>query len=218
MSGGIDYDTTNFHALQDELKALNEAALADGLVAPRDGRIAMPKRAATQRARRPAPRKKPSSQAPAQSAAPDKSRKPRKPAPDRSNAAAARLLAMLVRGADDKSPAVPGTRFTEAGVGRLLAHLRRRRSRRIGPWLRFLQRAERYLSRPVSSGVRTIEGIGLERLQVFARQLDEIVDGGWPQFQAARATRRQRLTRTDTFSPQQDKIAPAPARRKGNGR
>ena len=55
-----------------------------------------------------------------------------------------------------------------------MAHLRRPRSRRIGPWLRFLQRAERYLSRPVPFGVRTVEGVGLERLQVFSRQLDEI--------------------------------------------
>ena len=95
-----------------------------------------------------------------------------------------------------------------------MAHLRRPRSREIGPWLRFLQRAERYLSRPVPFGVRTVEDVGIERLQVFSRQLDEIAAGGWAQFQAARRTR---FARPDAFPPG-DEIVPTAARRKGSSR
>ena len=197
MSAGIGYDTTTFEALRNELKALNARALADGLVAPRDGRIVVPRRPATE-AR------------PMAAGAPAKPRKGR----DLGKVAVARLLALLDHGAEDTSPAVPGTHFTEAGVARLMAHLRRSRSRRIGPWLRFLQRAERYLSRPVPFGVRTVEDVGIERLQVFSRQLDEIAAGGWAQFQAARRTR---LGRTDAASPE-DEAVPAAARRKGPSR
>lgn len=212
MSGGGAYDTTTFHALQDELKALNESAIADGLVAPRDGRIAMPKRPVRQRARRATPRQGASTP---QTTAASVPAKRRKGGPDRGKAAAKRLLALLVRGADDKSPAVPGTRFTEAGVARLLARLRRKRSGRIGAWLRFLQRVERYLSLPVSSGVHTIDGVGLERLQVFSRQLDDIARIGWAQFQEIRTVKRRgRLARAGNLPLPEDGTAPAATRRK----
>lgn len=95
---------------------------------------------------------------------------------------------MLGGAETDASPLVPGTDFTEDGVVRLLAHLRKPRNRRY----RFLQRMRRFLTRPVAAGTHTSAGVSVERLQVVSRQLLEIEAHGWNRFQATRAARRGR--------------------------
>ena len=187
MSAERGYDGTALNALRQELKRLNEAALADGLVASRDGRIEMPSR----------PRRKPFKRRSAGSANSEVDKKQSAgPSPNAGKAASRRLLTMGARIADDKSLAVPGTEFTEAGVTRLLATLRRPRRRRVGAWHRFRQQIERYLSRPVSSGLCSAAGVSVERLQVLSRQLHEIDRHGWSRFQEKRANRRRRTTAT----------------------
>lgn len=107
---------------------------------------------------------------------------------DKSRAGARRLLVMLRRIDGDDSPPVPGTDFTEAGVVRLLGHLRRRKSQGF----RFLRHLYRLLTRPVALGMRTSAGIGVERLQLVGRQLEEIEIHGWDHFHSRRVARRGR--------------------------
>jgi hypothetical protein len=110
------------------------------------------------------------------------------PPQDKGKEGAQRLLAMLTRQEDDQSPGVPGTSFTEAGVVRLMAHLRTPRSRRF----RYRRRLLTYLTRPVAMGVRTAAGISVERLQMVHRQLVQLQAMGWDRFQATRAAKRAR--------------------------
>ena len=184
------YDTTRFEALRRVLSTLNEGALADGLVAVRDGVAVVPEppRRALRKAAKATAAAKATPKAP-EGASPTAEKKP-----DRSPAAAARLLALLRRQEGDESADLSGTTYTEAGVARLLAHLRARRSKRGGgAWARFLQRADRYLARPVPLGIRTVRGVGFERLQVVARQLAEIEANGWARFRESRAVRRRKV-------------------------
>jgi hypothetical protein len=165
MEAAQDFDTTTFNALRSELQRLNEAALKDGLIAPRNGLPQLPNTS------RPEPTEDSVSA-------------------DRGKAAARRMLAMLAREEGDDSPAVPGTPFTEAGVVRLLAHLRRRAKPRGGGSHPLAQRLNRFLARPISMGVRTSAGVSVERLQVAFSQLQEVEANGWNHFQSVRAARR----------------------------
>ena len=200
MQADTGYDTTRFQALRRVLGALNERAHADGLVAVRDGVVLSPEKR-TRAARKAAAAKK----------------GPK--GPDRSPAAAAGLLALLRRRDGDQSPDVPGTAFTEDGVMRLLSRLRERRSSRgTGAWLRFLKGAERHLGHPVPFGLRTVQGVGLERLQVFARQLESIETGGWARFLESREVRRRKVVATLPLTRDAVKAEPAKSRRKGKSR
>ncbi len=214
MQADSGYDTTGFEALRRELLTLNEGALADGLVAVRDGVVVTP-----ERPRRVARRK---IAAPAKAAAALKGKpkapKKAKKRPDRSPDAARRLLALLSRRKGDESLDLPGTAFTEAGVTRLLAHLRGRRSKRGGAWVRFLQRADRYLQRPVPAGNRTVQGVGFERLQIVTRQLAEIELGGWARFHESHAVRRRKVVPTAPLTQDAAPADPAASRRKGTSR
>ena len=166
MTAELGYDTTNLRALQDELRHLNAAAFAEGLL----GDVPKPRTEA------------------ADAAPPEPSKASRR----RGKAAARRLLDLAGRVEDDDSPDVPGTRFTEAGVVRLLAHLRRRRGRG-GAWPRFLARIGRSLARPVSFGQHVVAGVALARLQIVCRQLLEIERHGLAHLTARRAVRRGRV-------------------------
>jgi hypothetical protein len=167
MDARPGYDLTTFNALRLELVRLNEAALADGLIAPRNGLPQLP-----------------------QTERPDAEPAEGSDSPDRGKAAAQRMLAMLARDEGDDSPSVPGTPFTEAGVVRLLAHLRRRAKPRSGGSHPLAQRLNRFLTRPVSMGVRTSAGVSVERLQVAYSQLQEVEANGWNHFQSVRSARR----------------------------
>lgn len=191
MDAETGYDTTNLHALRQELKRLNDDALEAGLIAPREGRSGAPAPGA------------PLERAQTRST-------------DKGKAGARRLLMMLARGTDDESPAVPGTDFTEAGVVRLLAHLHKPRSR----GRRFLHRLRRFLTRPVAAGMPTSAGVSVERLQVVSRQLLEIEARGWDYFQSIRAARHGRQTspsRSDPPGIRRPATAPASPRAPKSG-
>ncbi len=104
-------------------------------------------------------------------------------------AGARRLLTMLRRLDGDDSPPVPGTDFTEAGVVRLLAHLRNPGNRAPA---RYLQRLRRYLARPVQFGLRVSAGVSVERLQWVARYLKDIEAYGLAHVQSVKAARQGR--------------------------
>lgn len=210
MQADDGYDTTRFDAIRRDLSALNEAALADGLVAVRDGVVVSPDR--PRRARRRA-----AARAEAAGPGPAPASEQAEPAAkeDRSPVAAARLLALLRRQDGDESPVVTGTAFTEAGVARLLAHLQERRAKRGGAWLRFLKRSNRYLSRPVPAGIRTVHGVSFERLQFVARQLAEIEANGWSKFREARRARRRKVAPIPALTQDDAGTEPAKSPRKG---
>src|SRR5579859_7825526 len=138
------YDAAKLNALRRELQQLNDAAASSGLIAPRRVRPAAALRAREERAR-------------AEFA-------------DQGKAAAMRLLTILGRIEGDVSPAISGTMFTEGGVVRLLAHLRKR-SVRAQRGNRFFRRLLAYLTRPVPMGTRTSAGVSVERLQLVSRRL-----------------------------------------------
>ena len=161
MDLGPGYDVTKLHGLRQELARLNEAALKDGLIGHRHFKIAMPSQQPIVERRR-----NTSSRA--------------------GKASAQRLLDLLGPAEDDRSPLVPGTNFTEDGVVRLLAHLRKPRLLRY----RYLQRLHSYLIRPVAKGARASAGVSVERLQAVSRQLLEIKARGWYRFRSMRAARR----------------------------
>lgn len=154
------YDDTNLQALRRELERLNEAAVKTGLIAPDAG--------ADVRAR--------NAIADGRDAGSGR----------RGKAGASRLLRIMGRIEGDDSPLVPGTRCTEQGVVRLLAHLDRPRSQQFP----FLVRMHRFLVRPVPRGTRTSAGISVERLQVVSRQLQQIKALGWEEFRSIAAARR----------------------------
>jgi hypothetical protein len=104
---------------------------------------------------------------------------------------ARRLLGMLARIEGDVSPAIPGTEFSEDGVVRLLAHLRKPRVR-VQRGNRFFRRLLTFLTRPVSSGMRTSAGVSVERLQLISRHLLEIEAHGWRHFRLVSAARRRK--------------------------
>lgn len=215
MQADTGYDTTKFEALRRELLTLNEGALADGLVAVRDGVVVIPERP------RRATRRKTAAPAKAAAGAEAKPKTPKtaENRPDRSPEAARRLLALLSCQDDDESLDLPGTAFTEAGVNRLLAHLRARRSKRGGgAWVRFLQRVDRYLQRPVPAGIQTVQGVGFERLQTVTRQFAEIESGGWERFHELHAVRRRKVVPTPPLTQDADPTEPATPRRKGTSR
>jgi hypothetical protein len=164
MDAEPGYDTSNLQALRRELDRLNAAALGSGLIAPRNVRPEPAPRARKERAR--------------------------VGLPDQGKAGARRLLTMLRPIEGDLSPPVPGTRFTEGGVVRLLADLRKPRAR-VKRRARFLRRLLRFLTRPVSKGLRTSAGIGVERLQRISRYLLEIEARGWNHVQSTSAARRR---------------------------
>ena len=170
---GASYDPAGLRALQNELRRLNAAAHADRLFD--DGTSV--KRAVPD----------------------DAAPKPPKGARKRGKAAARRLLDLAGRHEDDDSPDVPGTRFTEAGVVRLLARLRRRRES-DGAWPRFLDRVQRALGRPVPNGEHLVAGVGLARLQVACRQILEIEAHGLAHLAARRAIRRGRIMQTSALT------------------
>ena len=180
MDADIGYDTTNFQALRLELEQLNAAALKSGLLPPVTGWFGAPDAAPAKRAKpRPAPK--------ARTMAKTKdSKRPAIDPADRGKARARRLLAMLGRIVGDDSPAVPGTAFTESGVVRLLAHLRKPRNRRA----RFLRRMQRFLARPVALGLQTSAGVSVERLQMVSHRLREIEAHGLAHVRSVRAARR----------------------------
>ena len=154
---GAGYDVANLWALRGELSRLNEAAREDGLIVHRGvGHHDQP----IHRVRRVSARA--------------------------GKAVARRLIEMSGPSGDDRSPLVPGTSFTEDGVVRLLAHLRKPRMLRY----RFSRKLLSYLVRPVAKGMRTSAGISVERLQVVSRQLLEIKARGLYQFRLTRAARR----------------------------
>ena len=208
MSAEGDYDTTNLNALRQELRRLNETALANGLIAPREGRIEIPRR----------PRKR---RAGAREAARPAQRNDTKAvsSPDAGKAAAQRLVALAGRIAGDKTPAVPDTPFTVAGVARLLAHLDAPRKLRSRAWLRFRRQMSRFLNRPVSSGIATVSGISIDRLKVVARHLREIEQNGWAHFREKRVLRRLKVPRPETTKllPQAT-TQPEPAPTEGRSR
>jgi hypothetical protein len=175
------YDTAKLHALRRELEKLNEAAAKSGLIAPHKARPAAP----AQRARE--------DRAGAEFA-------------DQGKAAARRLLAILGRIEGDVSPPISGTKFTEGGVVRLLAHLRKR-SARAQRGNRFFRRLLAYLTRPVPMGIRTSAGVSVQRLQLVSRRLLEIEAHGWRHFQLMSAARRRR--RRAPLSPK-DRLAAPP--------
>ncbi len=157
------YDTTNLHALRRELDRLNDAAVKSGVIPSRDagGDLDV---VSDRLAAQPV---------------------------DLGKAGARRLLEMLCRISGDESPMVPGTEFTEAGVVRLLAHLRRPRKRaQYGN--RFLGRLLGFLTRPLPTGMQTSAGIGVERLQRVWRYLREIESYGWNHVQAVAVARRRK--------------------------
>lgn len=160
LEPGAGYDVANLSALRKELARLNETAWKDGLVMRRDGGSEVRSGRPVQRVRRGSART--------------------------GKVGARRLIEMLGPVGDDRSPLVPGTDFTEDGVVRLLAHLRKPRMLRY----RFFRRLLSYLARPVAGGVRASAGVSVERLQVVSRQLLEIKARGWYQFQSIRAARR----------------------------
>ena len=160
MNLGTGYDVANLCALRRELSRLNDVARKDGLIVHRDvGSNDQPARPVKRGRRGPARTGK---------------------------AVAQRLIELLGPLGDDRSPLVPGTNFTEDGVVRLLAHLRKPRMLRY----LFFQRLLSYLVRPVAKGMRASAGISVERLQIVSRQLLEIKAHGLYQFQSIRAARR----------------------------
>ena len=165
MDASPGYDTNKLHALRRELDYLNAAAAKIGLMAPLGNR----------------PREAPGA------------RNERLPAGAavKGKAGAKRLLTMLGRIEADMSPSISGTSFTEGGVVRLLAHLRKRRTREKHGNL-FFRRVLTYLTRPVSAGERTSAGISVERLRVISRQLHDIEAHGWNHFQFISATQRRK--------------------------
>lgn len=200
MDAEFDYDTTNLQALREELKLLNTAALEDGLISMRDGWPVTPRARRAAAVVRTAKARATPATTPATSKTSSKS-KAKGPSPETGKAGARRLLTIARRGEGDGSPAVAGTDFTEAGIVRLLAHLRKRRSKGF----RFLHRLHQFLIRPVQPGIRTSAGISVERLQLVARQLLEIEAHGWHQFRA-------RVERRGKRAPAADRTA-KPARR-----
>ena len=180
MGAEYSYDTTNLRALRLELELLNDAAAMSGLIAP-------PK---------------------AKSAAADRARNEREDEfTDQGKAAARRMLTLLGRIEGDVSPSIFGTKFTEEGVVRLLADLRKR-SVRAQRGNRYFRRILAYLTRPVAMGTRTSAGIGVHRLQRVSRRLHEIEAHGWQHFQLMRAARRGK--RGAPLS-RKDRLAASPA-------
>lgn len=179
MDAGSVYDTAKLGALRRELRLLNEAAAKIGLMAPYKARPA----AARAREERAGPA-----------------------FADQGKAAARRLLAISGRLDGDVSPSIAGTNFTEDGVVRLLAHLRKR-SVRAQRGNRFFRRLLAHLTRPVAIGTRTSAGISVERLQLISRRLHKIEAHGW-RFQLRSTVRRSR-GRRDPLS-QKDRLAAPP--------
>ena len=197
------YDTTNLRTLRRELQRLNDAATKDGLIARQAGSPEARTAAA------------PANRMHAGSSGEDTAPAPDAPAElgpaastDAGKARAKRLLAMLGRFEGDESPPVPGTDFTENGVVRLLAHLRRPRSQQ-NP---FLQRLHRFLVRPVSMGVRTSAGVGVERLQRVSHLLLRIEAHGLHDFRLLRAARRGKQASPSQAEPSAVTERPARAR------
>jgi hypothetical protein len=157
------YNTRNLQALRHELGRLNAAALECGLTAPRKIWPEAAPEAGKERAR--------------------------VGSAEQGKVGARRLLTMLERMEGDVSPSVSGTKFTEAGVVRLLAHLDKSRAR-VQRGNRFRGRLLRFLTRPVSMGIRTSAGVGVERLQLISRYLLEIEAHGWNYVQSSSAARR----------------------------
>ena len=167
MDDGPGYDTSNLQALRQELRRLNIAAIETRLLPPLGGRHQRPSVSAASEAARPASTRN-------------------------GKAGAKRLLSMLRRSEGDDSPPVPGTDFTEAGVVRLLAHLRHAGNKKPA---RYLQRLRRYLARPVQFGMRVSAGVSVERLQWVSRYLRDIEAYGLDHVRMVTAARRGRQAR-----------------------
>jgi len=183
MDAAPDYDTSKLQALRRELDKLNAAAAKSGLIVTRND---------------PAKAGRPAAREPARVEAVDPN------LADQGKSTARRLLAILSRVEGDSSPSISGVEFTEDGVVRLLAHLRKRSARaQVGN--RFFRRLLAFLTRPVPMGMRTSAGIGVERLQLVARYLNEIETHGWRQFRLIAAARRRKRrvlpSRKDLSSP-----------------
>jgi hypothetical protein len=174
------YDTSKLHALRRELDQLNVAAAKSGLSGSHE---VWPEAA-------PRARKEPA----------------RAGSTDQGKAGARRLLTMLGRIEGDVSPPISGTRFTEGGVVRLFAHLRKRTAR-AQRGNRFFRRLLAFLTRPLPMGMRTSAGIGVERLQLISRYLLEIETHGWYRFQVISAARRRKR---HTLPPPKDLSAAPP--------
>ena len=168
MDDGLGYDTSNLQALRQELRRLNIAAIETRLLPP----LRSPNRRA---------------------AAGGASEAPRPASARNGKAGAKRLLSMLRRLEGDDSPPVPGTDFTEAGVVRLLAHLRDAGNKKPA---RYLQRLRRYLARPVQFGLRVSAGVSVERLQWVSRYLRDIEAYGLDHVRMVTAARRGRQARS----------------------
>ena len=165
MDAVAGYDASKLHALRRELDRLNAAAARSGLIASGLNLQGDAPGALIERS--------------ATGSA------------DKGKAGAKRLLTILGRIDADVSPSIPGTSFTEDGVVRLLAHLRKRRSRERRGNL-FFRRMLTFVTRPVSMGVRTSAGISVERLRVISRQLRDIEANGWNHFQTTSAAQRRK--------------------------
>ena len=163
MDAEPGYDASKLHALRRELDELNAAAAKNGPIAPRKVSPALGARKERARAG----------------------------STDLGKAAAQRLLTVLGRIEGDLSPPISGTEFTEDGVVRLLGYLRKRTAR-AQRGNRFFRRLLTFLTRPVSMGMRTSAGIGVERLQLISRHLLEIEAHGWYHFQVISASRRRK--------------------------
>jgi hypothetical protein len=164
------FDMTKLDALRRELARLNAAAVQQGLLRPRATAGSTPPVSAPALSRSAAAR-----------------------SADQGRKGARRMLTLLGRIPGDESPPVPGTEFTESGVVRLLAHLRKPHKRH-----RFRQRLLRFLTRAMPLGVRTSAGVSTERLRLVGRYLMQIEQHGWQHVKAVRAARRRNPTRRAT--------------------
>lgn len=134
---------------------------------------------------------------------------------ERGKRLASRLLALLRRGEDDQSPAVPGTDFTEQGVERLLDRLALlpKQSSAAG---QFLHNMYRYLTAPPAEGAPMIADVSAEKIQYLSRFLPQIEKHGWNQVRSRMAQIRERPGARGTAARPEPK--PAPQRRKRDGR
>jgi hypothetical protein len=171
MSDTQDYDGKNFDVLRNDLKELRDRAREEGVIT---GKLPAEKPkigAGGGAARRFVGIQRESDEN-----------------GERGKQLATRILTMLRRGADDTSPGIPGTHFTENGVRRLMAQLAeppkgRRASAQLG------QKLYKFLSAP--TGGPMIAGASVERVKVLGNLLPQVEKHGWEEVRSHLAKRKE---------------------------
>lgn len=186
MSETQAYDTRNFDLLRDDLEQLRNEARVEGVFA---------KRGSAGRTDEGASRRLGTGSLRAST--------------DKGKQMARRMRAILRRAANDVSPMIDGTDFTEDGIKTFLSQLTapRKKARAAD---RAIQNIHKFITAPPPKGAQTAVGVSVDRVRQLARLLERIEQHGWEQVRLALAEKR---TAAKAAPPAQPK-RPPPAKRK----